>query len=88
MCDIESLVYDFAKSVLIDGSTLRYKGSLIVAALITICIDMYTRLTMPTLTDKDNMQQPLAPCIFDQIKICFDEWDRILERLFGQGLNG
>ena len=44
LSDIESTVYDILKSVLIDTSTLRYKGSLIVAALFTVSIDVQTRV--------------------------------------------
>ena len=53
VCDIESLVYDLAKSVLIDASTLKYKPSLIVAALFSISLDLFTRITLPTTVDQD-----------------------------------
>ena len=82
MCDLESMVYDLSKSVLIDASTLKYKGSLIVASLISVSLDLFVRLTLPNLR---SSKQPLAPHIFDQIKMCIEEWDHILERLFGQG---
>lgn len=82
LCDIESMVYDFMKSLLIDAQTLRYKGSLLVAGLVTICIDLFTKLSLPELTAEN---QPLAPYLIDQVGICIDQWDIVLERLFNQG---
>lgn len=49
MCDIESMVYDLAKSVLIDASMFKYKGSLIIAGLVTVSLDLFCRLTLPNL---------------------------------------
>jgi hypothetical protein len=36
MCDIESTAYDFIKSVLIDAKLLKYKPSILVAAIISV----------------------------------------------------
>jgi len=29
------------------------------------------------------MEQPLYPVLIEQIKVCCDEWDRVLLRFFG-----
>lgn len=78
--DIESLVYDLTKSVLTDAASLKYKGSLIVAALISVGIDLHLRVN---LTQQKIMEQPLYPVLIEQIKVCCDEWDRVLLRFFG-----
>lgn len=78
--DVESLAYDLTKSVLIDAASLKYKGSLIVAALVNIGIDLQLRISFT----QRLSQQPLVPVLIDQIKICCDEWDRVLVRFFGQ----
>lgn len=52
--DIESLVYDLSKSVLIDASTLKYKGSLIIPSLITIALDLFIRMKLPYKVDNKN----------------------------------
>lgn len=75
------MVYDFMKSVLIDAQTHRYKSSLIVAALITICLDLFTKISLPYLSANS---QPIAPYLIDQVSICIDQWDSVLQRLFSQ----
>lgn len=81
MGDVESLVYDLTKSILVDAASLKYKGSLIVAALVNVGIDLHLRIGF---TQQRLVQRPLFPVLIDQIKICCDEWDHVLVRLFGQ----
>ena len=40
LSEIEMIAYDFSKSVLVDTEAMSYKPSLIVAALITISIEL------------------------------------------------
>lgn len=40
LSEIEMMAYDFTKSVLVDAEVMSYKPSLIVAALITISIEL------------------------------------------------
>ena len=51
--EIEAMIFDIIKGVLIDASTLKYKGSLIVAAIFSVGIDLYTRLMLPYTVDKE-----------------------------------
>ena len=39
--EIETIVYDFSKSVLIDANCLQYKGSIVVCGLISVAIELY-----------------------------------------------
>ena len=43
--EIEALVYDLTKSVLIDADSLQFKPSIIVASLISISLDIYLSVT-------------------------------------------
>lgn len=40
LCEVESSAYDYTKSVLLDASMLKYSLSMIVASLITCCIEI------------------------------------------------
>ena len=40
ICDVETAVYDFSKSLLIDAESLKYRQSLLIAALISTSIEI------------------------------------------------
>ncbi len=44
ICEVETLTYDFTKSLLIDAAMLKYKPSLTVAALISASLEIYFNL--------------------------------------------
>ena len=43
LCDIETEVYDISKSVLIDAESMKFKPSIIIAAVVTATIEMYLK---------------------------------------------
>lgn len=43
VCDVETAVYDFTKSLLIDAESLKYRQSIMVVALISATIEITLR---------------------------------------------
>ena len=41
LCDIETSVYDLTKSLITDAESLKFRGSILVAALITASIEIH-----------------------------------------------
>jgi hypothetical protein len=46
MCDIESTAYDFTKSIITDAEILKFKPSIVVAAIISTTIEIYLQLKL------------------------------------------
>ena len=46
LCDIETAVYDFSKSVLTDVESLQYRPSLIVAGLISASLEITLKISL------------------------------------------
>ena len=44
MCEVESAAYDFTKSLITDPEILTYKPSLVVAAIISVTLEIYLKL--------------------------------------------
>ena len=44
VCEVESAAYDFTKSLLIDAECMQYKSSIMVAAVISISIEIIMKL--------------------------------------------
>lgn len=40
LCTVEAVCYDYTKSVLIDGNSLKFNGSIIVASLVSASIEV------------------------------------------------
>lgn len=92
ICDVETAVYDFSKSLLIDAESLKYRQSLLVAALISASIEISLKqkfeekqasLKKPSDTFvKDSIGNlPLLP----HLRICNQVWETFVIKLFGKG---
>jgi hypothetical protein len=58
MSDIEAVVYDFIKSILIDAEVLKFKPSLVVVSTITASFDVFFMVNYNQSTLKEN---PMVP---------------------------
>ena len=72
-CDVESCSYDFLKSALIDCHCLGFKGSLVVAGVITAAIELVLR----------KLKQPLNDILLQHISKANMVWDSIITKYFG-----
>ena len=46
MCEIESTAYDFTKSILVDSEAMKFKASIVVAAIISVTLEIYLKLKL------------------------------------------
>jgi len=46
VCEIEQAAYDFTKSVLIDAECMKFKASIVVAAIISATIEIQLKMRM------------------------------------------
>ena len=53
LCEVEQVAYDFVKSVLIDAESLKYKPSILVAAVISVSLEILF---------KTKLQEKQASC--------------------------
>lgn len=96
LCDVETSTYDLSKSVLIDAESLKHKPSIIVAALVTVAIELNLQLLHGDPSKTSNSFQARASTIYptppvntkilpilDHLKICNQVWDGILRKIFG-----
>ena len=51
ICDVETVTYDYTKSVLIDSESTKYKPSIIVASLVCVAIEVSLKLMIKSKTD-------------------------------------
>ena len=75
LCSVEAICYDYTKSVLIDGNTLKYSASVIVASLVSGSIEVVLK----------NIQNKLVShkLVHESILICNKVWDTIVTNIFG-----
>lgn len=72
--EIESAIYDYTKSVLIDAEVSQYRSSIVVCALLSITIDIYLKLecSIKAVSRRDKLKHPV---IFKHIRTCCKIWD-------------
>jgi len=80
--EIESAIYDYTKSVLIDAESSQYRSSIVVCALLSITIDIYLKLeySIRAISRKEKLKHPR---IFQHIQVCCKIWDQLVTRIFG-----
>lgn len=87
MCEVESAAYDFTKSLIIDAEILKYKSSLVVAAIISVTLEIYFKLKIKERGNPQSWEMradssrdlPILP----HLKKCNRVWDAIVRRAFG-----
>lgn len=77
---METAVYDFTKSILIDPQVLNYSLAAIVAGLITSSIEMTLKFIF---LDKPRSERRDFP-ILSQLQICNQVWDQFITQVFGK----
>ena len=87
ICEVETAVYDFSKSVLADLECFRYRPSLIIAGLISATLEMCFKMRYE---ERQNMlargsHQPQDQSLpsLDHLRISSESWDEIVTMLFG-----
>ena len=80
--DIESISYDYSKSILIDCESFNFKPSILVCSLISGVIEMYLKLHF----DKRIVSKSSAnnPVLLVELQICSWVWESIVKYLFGE----
>jgi hypothetical protein len=59
MTDLEALVYDYTKSILIDAEALKFKPSIIVCGVISISFEIFFLVNYNKGRVKDNTVTPI-----------------------------
>lgn len=81
LCDVESMVYDLTKSVIVDTSFAKYSQAAVVTALYTLAIELQLRLIYDGKADRRSRDGfPLV----QQLQVCSQVWDTFTQRLYGQ----
>jgi|TARA_B110001450_G_scaffold251445_2_gene271579 hypothetical protein len=86
VCEVESAAYDFTKSLLIDAEALKYKSSMMVAAVISISIEIILKQKIEQRKSEkytDLAGQKSMP-LLNHLQECNSVWDSIIKRLFGK----
>ena len=86
VCEVESAAYDFTKSLLIDAESLKYKSSMLVAAVISISIEIIFKQKIEERKNGESVElaaQKSMP-ILSHLVECNSVWDSIIKRLFGK----
>lgn len=80
--EIESAIYDYTKSILIDADSSQYRSSIVVCALLSITIDIYLKLeySMEAISAKAKLKHPR---VYQHIQICCQIWDQMVVKIFG-----
>ena len=85
VCDIETAVYDFTKSVLIDAEALKFLPSLTVAAIMSTTLEIYfSHLgSESNVKPKNSRNQSKDTPVLRQLLICNRVWDDLVCLIFG-----
>mmetsp|Transcript_34768 Transcript_34768/g.53391 ORF Transcript_34768/g.53391 Transcript_34768/m.53391 type:complete len:105 (+) Transcript_34768:634-948(+) len=87
MCEIESTAYDFTKSLLIDSEAMKFRPSVMVAAIITVTLEVHFRLKFDEKKQStkviDVSQCKDFPMLI-YLKQANQVWDSILQKIFGE----
>lgn len=87
ICEVESTAYDFTKSLLIDAESLKHKSSIMVAAIVSVSIEIIFQSKIDERKKDiyvDQAGQKVLP-ILTHMEQCNKVWDSILKRMFGKG---
>lgn len=79
LCDVESMVYDYSKSITTDVGLSQFSPSLVIASAISASLEVHCYSKFK----RGSIKKGFNPELIKQILLCVREWQRILATFFG-----
>ena len=84
ICDIEQFTYDFTKALLVDAECLQYRPSVLVAALISVSIEIQLNIWFDREQEHLWVKEKCDMPVLEELTRCNKVWDDFVADFFGK----